>query len=249
MKCFDLHCHFNHGNRFDTETNDFYKADLDFLKKERDKNAVAGCAVCSFASVLSDKAILTENDALFDLVQKENRLFQWVVLHPKIPETYRQAESLLKEKKVLGIKIHSVLHGYPFLDYADEILSFAKSFHAHILIHPDNIEQSSALADRYNVKFINAHLGGHEHINAIKNSENHCIFADTSGMASTQNNVIEYAVNTVGSENIFWGTDTYSCAFQKGRIVFADIPEKDKENILFANALREFPQIASCFEQ
>ena len=101
------------------------------------------------------------------------------------------------------------------------------------------------IANEYGVRLINAHMGGCElnHTNAILTSKNKNIFTDTSGMASFNNNVVEYAVKTCGSQNIFFGTDCYSCAFQKGRIVFADISESDKENILFKNALREFPKI------
>ena len=243
MKSFDLHCHFNHGSKYDTNTDNFYNANLDFLKKERDKNDIVGCAVCSFASVLTNKIIVEENDYLYNLVSKEDWLFQWAVLNPEIPETFKQVESLLKDEKVLGIKIHSILHNYRFSDYSDEIFSFAKSLNAWVLMHPDNITETSAAADKYNVKLINAHLGGAEHVNAIANSNNNCIFTDTSGMASSKNNVIEFAVQNIGSEKIFFGTDTYSCAFQKGRIVFADITERDKENILFNNAVTNFPSI------
>jgi predicted TIM-barrel fold metal-dependent hydrolase len=48
----------------------------------------------------------------------------------------------------------------------------------------------------------------------------------------------------MGSEKILFGTDTYSFAFQFGRIALSDIPLKDKENILWKNAIRLFPK---CF--
>lgn len=44
----------------------------------------------------------------------------------------------------------------------------------------------------------------------------------------------------VGSNKILFGTDTYSCAFQRGRIDYADITELDKENILYKNAFNMF---------
>ena len=91
------------------------------------------------------------------------------------------------------------------------------------------------------MKLIIAHLGWVAHVDAIEQAKHKNIFADTSGIASSNNNVIEYTINRVGSEHIFFGTDTYSCAFQRGRIQFARIPEKDKENILLNNALRMFP--------
>ena len=41
---------------------------------------------------------------------------------------------------------------------------------------------------------------------------------------------MQNAVERVGSEKIFFGTDTYACAVQAGRIKFTRISEKDKEN-------------------
>ncbi|MBR6052040.1 MAG: hypothetical protein IKP68_12680 [Clostridia bacterium] len=51
------------------------------------------------------------------------------------------------------------------------------------------------------------------------------------------------AAEKVGSEKIFFGTDTYSCGFRTGRIMFGGISDKDKENILCLNAKRHFPKI------
>ena len=90
------------------------------------------------------------------------------------------------------------------------------------------------------MKLIIAHLGSEEHIRAIKEAKHGNIFTDTSGGASSSNNIIEYAVEQIGSEKIFFGTDTYSCGFQKGRIEYARISEKDKENIFYKNAVKHF---------
>ena len=49
-----------------------------------------------------------------------------------------------------------------------------------------------------------------------------------------------YSTEQVGSEKIFFGTDTYSCGFQRGRIEYARISDKDKENILSGNVKRHF---------
>lgn len=41
------------------------------------------------------------------------------------------------------------------------------------------------------------------------------VYTDTSGIASSRNKIIEYAVNRIGSEKILFGTDTYSAAFRQ----------------------------------
>ena len=92
------------------------------------------------------------------------------------------------------------------------------------------------------MNLIIAHVYGMEHIEAIEQAKHGNVFTDTSGRVSNANNVIEYAVQRVGSEKIFFGTDTYSCAFQTGRIKFARISEKDKENILYNNAKKYFKE-------
>lgn len=242
MKAIDLHCHFNHNVEFDTKSRESYLVSLEFLKKERERLNIVNGAFCSFASVLSDKVIEEENEYAYKLAQKDDWFYQWIVVDPRNKNTFIQAEKMLKSKKSLGIKIHSVLHGYDFFQYSNEIFSFATDLKSTVLMHPeDDYERTVKEVNKYpNIKFILAHLGGKPHVDAIKNAKHDNIFVDTSGNASSSNYVIEYAVKEVGSEKIFFGTDTYSCAFQKGRIFFADISDKDKENILYNNAVREF---------
>jgi len=66
------------------------------------------------------------------------------------------------------------------------------------------------------------------------------VWTDTSGIASSKNALLEYAVGRIGSERILFGTDTYSPGFQRGRVDYALIDEADKRNILRHNALKLF---------
>ncbi len=91
------------------------------------------------------------------------------------------------------------------------------------------------------MKLIIAHLGSAEHIDAIKRAVHGNIYTDTSGGASNNNHVIEYAVSKVGADKILFGTDTYAAPFQYGRIALAPISFENKEKILFGNAMRMFP--------
>lgn len=85
-----------------------------------------------------------------------------------------------------------------------------------------------------------AHIGSMEQIEAINNARFGNIYTDTSGGASNMNNVIEYAVEKVGSEKIFFGTDTYDYSLQFARIALSSLSQQDKENILWKNAVRIF---------
>ena len=110
-------------------------------------------------------------------------------------------------------------------------------------MHPQSIADMLTFADKYpNMKLIIAHLGEMSQIEVIEKARYGNIYTDTSGGASAYNNIIEYAVERIGSEKIFFGTDTYSYAFQFGRIALSGLCTEDKENILWKNALREFPR-------
>jgi predicted TIM-barrel fold metal-dependent hydrolase len=149
---------------------------------------------------------------------------------------------MIKSDKVLGIKIHSPCHGYPILEHCDKIFSFANERSLTVQMHPDQILEMPKVCDRYpNMKLIIAHLGYEDYIDAVKNSKAGNIYVDTSGGASNLNNVLEYAVKTIGAEKILFGTDTYSSAFQAGRVAFARITDEEKRLILRDNAIRMFP--------
>lgn len=245
----DIHSHYNHGANFDVETNEFYKCDIDFLMSEYDNTNIKCGAFSSFASVSSKRKIVNENEIieenehLYNLTLENERVYQWVVVDPRCENTFIQAEKMLNSNKCIGIKIHPDGHGYgaKMLDYADKIFSFADDKKSVVLMHPSWPEYMPQFANKYpNMNLIIAHLGGIYQVNQAKYDN---IFLDTSGFSSSNNNVIEKAVMEVGSEKILFGTDTYSCGFQRGRIEYARITDQDKENILYSNAKRLFKKI------
>lgn len=246
VEMIDSHCHFNHGVAGESvNKTELHKNDLDFLQKERKRFGITKTLMSTFSSVCSTERIYEENEYLFQLTQKDASLYQWAVLDPREKRLFSQVDELLKRDKVVGIKIHSELHKYPIADYADEIFAFANERKATVLMHPPaDIVKTARVADKYpDMKLIVAHLGVMEHIEAIANAKHGNVYTDTSGQASYRNNILEYAVEKLGSEKILFGTDTYSCAFQVGRIVYADISWQDKENILRNNAIKLLPKL------
>ena len=237
----DIHSHFNHGV-IGEDTNPLNCADIEFLTSDAKRFNIKATAYSSYASVLGKGGdIVAENEYLYSLALENDEIFQWVVVHPDIKDTYDQAERMLKSKKVLGIKLHPALHGYSITEKGDSVFSFANDLGTAVLIHPTNVLGAAKMADNYpNMSLIIAHLGSREHIDAIKNAKHGNVYTDTSGNLSSLNRIIEIAVNELGSEHILFGTDTYAHAFQYSRIAFADIPEEDKRNILFLNAKRLF---------
>lgn len=240
----DVHSHFNHGSRFDCAGDETNVRSFDFIEKTYLNANVLQVGATSFASVLENsECVMEENEYLHKLIDEKEWLYQWVVIDPRQKETYRQAEKMLAHPKVLGIKIHPTYHGYDIEDYADELFSFGNQCKAVILMHPQSISKMPSLVDAYpDMKLIIAHLGSVEHIDAIANARHGNIYADTSGWKSALNNIIEYAVERVGSKKLLFGTDTYSYAFQFGRIALSNLSFEDKENILWKNATEMFPR-------
>lgn len=244
-KVIDIHSHFNHGVIGDNNDFNFEMlsvSTLDFMKEENERFGIGEVGYSTYASVLSSENIPSENEYLKYLSSNTENIYQWVVVHPEQEETLKQAEEMLACRKVLGIKIHSPMHGYDIGAYGDKIFSFAHEMKTTVLMHPHKIGDMPRFADKYpNMKLIIAHIGSRAHIDAIKAAKHGNIYTDTSGSLSALNNIIEYAVQSIGSEKILFGTDTYSPALQYSRIALARISYADKENIFYKNAIRLFP--------
>jgi predicted TIM-barrel fold metal-dependent hydrolase len=241
----DIHSHFNHGVLGDVlrgEDAVAQRSDLDFLFSEYENIGIECGAFSTYASVLRGDRIPEENDYLWELAHKDERIYQWVVLHPEVEKTFEQAKRMLGDRKVLGIKLHSRCQGYDIEAHGDKLFSFANEMGATVVIHPDKTEILPDFCNKYpNMRLILAHLEGPLHVNAIKKAKYGNLYTDTSGGASSRNNALEYAVREIGADKILFGTDTYSAAFQAGRVALARISDEEKKMILRDNALRLFP--------
>ena len=238
----DMHTHINSGSPHDTRVGNTYSADLEDLMVINRAAGIEKMFASTFASVLSTQTIPEENEYLHGLLEQVDCLYQWIVIDPRIEETFAQAQRMLQHKKCVGIKLHPANHQYSLEAYADRIFTFASRFRAAVLIHPEK-EPTYILpiADRYpDVTFIIAHLGGKAYVDAVEFARHRNVYTDTSGIASSNNLMVEYAHSRIGADRILFGTDTYSAGFQRGRIEFALIPEADKQQILRGNALRLF---------
>ena len=238
----DIHSHFNHGSPFDCPETEIHLLSFEFLRSVYEKSGVKSVGFSTYGSVLKQcECIFEENEYMHELAKKEDWIYQWVVIDPRQKETYKQAEKMLTSPRVLGIKIHPSYHGYSILDHGNELFAFANTHKAFVLMHPQYISEMPAFADKYpDMKLIIAHLNSEEHIDAVAKARHGNIYVDTSAGGIGINNVLECAIKRIGSQKLIFGTDTYSYAYQFGRIALADIPFEDKENILWKNATRLF---------
>ena len=238
----DIHSHFNHGSPFDCRETKPHLRSLKFLRSVYQKAGVKSVGFSTYASVLKHfECIVEENAYMHELAKKEDWIYQWVVIDPRQKETYKQADEMLPHPKVLGIKIHPSYHGYDIMEHGDALFSFANERGAIVMMHPQHVSEMPLLADKYpDMKLIIAHIESEENVSAIANAKHGNIYTDTSAGGSGLNNIIEYAVDTVGSEKILFGTDTYAYTYSFSRIALSSISFEDKENILWRNAIKLF---------
>lgn len=180
-------------------------------------------------------------------------LRQYVVIDPRVPETFRQAESMLALPSCVGIKIHPEEHQYPVARHGRAVFEFAARHRAVILSHTS--EEFSLCSDLVpfaneypEVRLILAHIGNapngdytHQ-VRGIQASRHGNVYADTSSARSITPNLIEWAVREAGADKVLFGSDTplYHCGMQRSRIEQAEIADSDKRLILRENALRVF---------
>ncbi|MFM2097049.1 MAG: hypothetical protein RIS70_4173 [Planctomycetota bacterium] len=191
-----------------------------------------------------------------EIIRDHPDLRQYVVIDPRVPETYRQAEALLPLPQCVGIKIHPEEHGYPIHDHGEAIFAFAARHRAVVLSHSS--EQNSlatdlvAWANRFpEMRLILAHIGcgwdnDYTHqVRGVQASRHGNVFADTSSARSITPNLIEWAVRQIGVDRVMFGTDTplYTTAMQRARIDHADLSDAQKRAILHENAERLWPQL------
>jgi predicted TIM-barrel fold metal-dependent hydrolase len=195
-------------------------------------------------------AVAGNNEAA-RVVAETDGLLQWVILDPRSPATYRQAEEMLPRPWCVGLKFHPEEHGYPIAEQGRALFEFAARHRAVVLGHSS--ERNSLCADYVRwadefpeVRLILAHIGcgwdndmTHQ-IRGIQASRHGNVYADTSSARSITSGLIECAVREVGAEKVLFGTDSplYSTAMQRARIDHAELTDREKRLILRDNAER-----------
>ena len=246
----DTHCHIHYAPSETLkplritdimEEGPYYTAYWDKLS-QIEQAAKIDMVFASPMEALADRADTVQaNEDMHRIVQEVPNLYQWVVIDPQNEETFAQTDRMLQHEKCVGIKLHPRIHEYELAEYADKVFSFAAKHSAIVQIHPQWSTDYVAYADAHpEITIILAHLRGKRHMNAIRDAKHRNIYADTSGMISLRNTLIEHVVSQIGSDRLLFGTDTYAAGAQRGRIEYALISREDKENILRNNAKRLF---------
>ncbi len=265
INAIDVHSHIGTWKKApgEGERYAFINGDKEYLLENMDRARIA----FSISSHLYGLFPRGANDAAegnrlgIAAVEANPRLYLWAVVNPLQKETFAQAKELLRHEKCLGIKVHPEEHRYPLKEYGEALYEFAAENKAVIEGHSGEEwslpEDYVTFANRYpETVTIASHLGcGYDgdfrhQIRAVQSSRNGNFYTDTSSAKSVNCNILEIAVSEMGSERLLFGSDSgcYFSPSQRARVGFARIPDADKENILYRNALRVFPRLAPAYE-
>jgi predicted TIM-barrel fold metal-dependent hydrolase len=237
---FDAHTHVGKGDPFHYSESDGSPISVEDLLIEMKKNNV-------------EKAIVMPNfhlphrlwDSNIELAKSiENnskRLFGFAWLDPRIENCCDQLDSLVKEFRFRGLKLHPVLGGYYLTNKTVlRLIEKAISLRIPVMVHTGWGLLGSAtyvgqLAEKFpKGQFIIAHMIDPECMNVTKKNKN--IYLETSYAQHPRR--ITQAVNTIGSDRLIYGSDYPlggGIEFEISKINLANITIEDKRMIFSEN--------------
>ena len=257
ISAIDVHAHYGRYVRGapDALVNELMSADAVEVQRRAELAQIEYTIVSPLAALLPRGGgnAIAGNVHAAEIVLKQSGLLQYVVIDPREPRTFDQADEMLRQPRCVGIKIHPEEHCYPIRDHGQAIFEFAAARRAIILTHSS--EQNSLAADfvplaneHPEVTLILAHIGcgwdgqlTHQ-VRAVQQSRHGNVYADTSSAQSITPGLIEWAVREMGADRVLFGTDTplYHAGMQRARIDQSDLPDAVKHLILRGNAVRLF---------
>ena len=254
IKAIDVHAHYGTVDFRDNELhNRCSSADAPtVLQRSLDSNIQYTIVSPVWGLARSCDAVAANEEAAGIVAETEGML-QWVIIDPRIKETYEQAERMLQLPKCVGIKVHPESHHYYMVDHARAIFEFAARRQAIVLTHSGCLhslpEEMIPFANDFpEMTLILAHIGNgydedHTHqARAIQASKHGNVYADSSSAQNIIPGVLEWTVKETGAERILFGTDTpvYSVPMQRARVDHAEFSDQEKRIILRDNAMKLF---------
>ncbi|HUV08001.1 MAG TPA: amidohydrolase family protein [Spirochaetia bacterium] len=176
------------------------------------------------------------------------RFIGLIMLNPNYPDGWREEiDSCWKSGCFKGIKLHPEIHMYPIDGpFYLETYEKAAGMGCPVLIHTwgvDDVMHFDALAAKFpRTIFILGHSGGEVPavLQAMKLAKKYTnLYLDTT-CTWMYGGLIELMVATAGSKKILYGSDAVwnSMEAALGRILFADITEGEKRDIIGLNMKR-----------
>jgi len=201
------------------------------------------------SSLVPAEQIMKSNDTMLARVSREPDCYCWCVLQPLYREVWRQEEQMIRERRCVGLKLGSSLHGYRILSAVGrEILAFLDEHAVPGLFHSysewDNPMDFATLArERPRAKFIVAHAGHSwpfmQHIEAVEAARDTGLHIGIDQpQYATFWGLLEHTVERIGSGRMVYGSDTpcHLPGVLIDRVRRSKLPDEDKRMILGGTA-------------
>ena len=230
----DAHCHIGSDQRF------LLKGDVETILEAMNRYGIAKAFISAVQSIVQD--FKEGNKRVLEAVRKyPNRFIGLVAVNP-----YYEDEAINELKKYVtlgfkGIKLHPFYFSIPMTcELTYKVLSVAEQLKVPVMIHSydGGVEVSKIAHDFPNLTIVMYHMGGvkwKEGVDRVKKFDN--VYVEVSSSIADVG-MIEYAVKTLGSERVLFGSDMpyIDPSVSLGKILGSKISKYDMEVILCENA-------------
>ncbi len=251
-----------HGHLGNINFAPFWQADASRLEECCVQSGTDLVCVSSSRSIMYD---IHEGNMELDAALKETeKLLGYVVVSPTFPESVSDLSLLESNSKFRGVKIHPDYHGYVLgtksnRRFVEEVADRTPAMLFHVSCMPgtgfsDAMVVADIAKNHPGTKFIFAHMAGifqngnypyfpnMDSLEAVMDLGLDNVFIDTAHyLMYVYPGVMEKMVSICTADHIVYGTDVplqgpMQMRFAREAIEALDIPEADKEKILFRNA-------------
>jgi len=231
----DVHAHIGCDQRF------LFRLSDEEIVKVYDKYGIAKGFVSSISSLTSDYK--KGNLEVLEAVRKyPNRIIGLVAANPYYgEEAIREVEKYVREYGFRGVKFHPFYFKIePSEPLSLKLLEKVSRLRIPLMLHSydGGVEAVKVANNLPNLTIIAYHCGGVRWLEALRRFKKYDnIYVEISSSIADRG-FIKKAVEVLGSERIFFGTDVpyIEPAVCFGKVLEADLPRRDYENIFYKNA-------------
>lgn len=232
----DLHTHMGRNIRFPIAG-----SDSDSMVRQMDRVGVERM-VCAHQAVMSAEVVFGNNEVLKAMKRHPGRILGYAGVFPVNDRLGIEEAKRCLEAGMVGVKMHSVNRiPYTSESYA-AIWEFADAGRLPVLLHTwGQIDSLEPVFSKYRkAQILLAHSGSTDvesYIRAARKFRN--VYLELA-LSLSKYGLVEYFVEQVGSRKVVFGSDMpwISLGQQIGKVLFADITEAQKKDILVNNAAR-----------
>jgi len=188
------------------------------------------------------------NARLFKDIEGHDRFLGYCTVNPNyVDESIAEMKKYMSKSRCFGLKVHSCysqrpVNSAPMREILNASRRYGKPVLAHTWSPTDCAAIAEAAAEFATLKFIMGHMGGNDWRPALEAVEEILnVFLDPCCSYAERDKIRE-ALDAVGPKRVVFGSDLMllNPAFVAGMVVGSDLPERDKERILYTNAKEAF---------